>query len=291
MTEEKITCPLCGGAENVYKRTLSYGPRLLICSKCDLHFVFPYPTLGQEFYDQNYYHSWGMTNNVLPEHVKLLKEKNMQKHVSYLSQFVAKGNVLEVGCAMGSFLKVAYEEGFSVTGIDLSAQACDIAKKDVPGAKILQGTLETVKFKPGTFDIIFMSDLVEHVPDPSPFWKETTKILKNNGIICIITPDPRHWSCALGGNSWVHFKEEHLVFFSKITMDWVSRQFGLKLIKYNHIAKYTNFSYIAAQTRRFGPKPLEYGFSILSSILPKKYGEYLFPIPLGETRYLLRKSF
>ena len=148
MTEKKIICPLCGGVKNFCKRTLSYGPRLFACSQCDLHFVSPYPPLDQEFYDQNYYRSWGMTNNVLPEHVKFLKEKNMQKHVKYISKFIAKGNVLEVGCAMGSFLKVAHEEGFNVTGVDLSLQACEIAKKDVPGAKVLQGTLKTVKFKP-----------------------------------------------------------------------------------------------------------------------------------------------
>ena len=74
MTKKKFICPLCGGVENVCKRTLSYGPRLFTCSQCDLHFVSPFPPLDQEFYDQNYYRSWGMTNNVLPEHVKFLKE-------------------------------------------------------------------------------------------------------------------------------------------------------------------------------------------------------------------------
>ena len=286
---DKKSCPLCNGTETSFWRTLTYGSKLLICSLCDLHFVSPYPSLDQEFYDQNYYRSWGMINNVLPEHVKILKEKNMRKHVKHVAKFISKGDVLEVGCAMGSFLKVALEEGFNVTGIGLSLQACEIAKKENPDARVVQGTLGTVRFEPESFDVIFMSDLIEHIPDPSLFWEEICKLLKNNGIICMVTPDPRHWSCMLMGNSWLHFKEEHLVFFPKYTVNWVCQKFGLNFIEFSHIVKYTDLAYFSAQTKQFGPESLALGISMLSRILPQKMEEILFPMPLGEARYILRK--
>ena len=289
MNDKNIACPLCGATVNLYKRTLNYGLRLLICPQCDLHFISPFPPIAQEFYDQNYYRSWGMINDVLPEHVKLLKEKNMRKHVKHIAKFISKGDVLEVGCALGSFLKVAHEEGFDVTGVDLSVQACEIAKKENPAAKVFQGTLETVRFEPESFDVIFMSDLIEHIPEPFLFWEEICKLLKNNGIICMITPDPGHWSCMLMGSSWVHVKEEHLVFFPKNTVNWVCQNFGLNFIEFSHVVKYTDIAYFSAQTKQFGPKSLAFGLSMLSRILPQKMEEFLFPLPLGEARYILRK--
>jgi 2-polyprenyl-3-methyl-5-hydroxy-6-metoxy-1,4-benzoquinol methylase len=289
MKEKHNTCPLCGEAEVFHKRTLDYGSRLLVCGQCDLHFVSPFPSLGQKFYDQDYYRSWGMTNNELPEHVKHLKETNMRKHIQHILRFFTKGNVLEVGCAMGSFLKVAHEEGFNVTGIDLSLQACEIAQKEVPEAKVFHGALETVSFGSDRFDVVFMSDLVEHIPDPLPFWGKIHKLLKNNGIIYVVTPDPMHWSCAIAGSSWVHFKEEHLIFFTKNTMSWLGHKFDLNFIESKHIFKYTNFNYLFTQVRQFGPKPLASGISLVSRFLPEKIKGYLFPLPIGEGRYILQR--
>jgi 2-polyprenyl-3-methyl-5-hydroxy-6-metoxy-1,4-benzoquinol methylase len=290
MEEKNNTCPLCRGVSNTFRQTLNYGSRLLACSQCDLHFVSPFPFLDQKFYDQNYFSSWGMTDNIFPEHVQHLKETNMQKHVKNIGKFVPRGNVLEVGCAMGSFLKVADEEGYSVTGIDLSLQACESAQKKVPNAVVCHGTIEGAGFDPESFDVIFMSDLVEHVPDPFRFWEEIYKLLKNNGIVYVITPDPRHWSCVLMGNSWLHFKEEHLVFFPKNTVNWICQEFGFKFIEFSHVVKYTNVAYFSAQTEKFGPKYLAFGISMLSRILPQKLEECLFPIPLGEAQYILHKS-
>jgi 2-polyprenyl-3-methyl-5-hydroxy-6-metoxy-1,4-benzoquinol methylase len=291
MNEKYIICPLCEETVSFCKRILNYGSRLLVCPQCDLHFVSPFPFIELEFYDQNYYRSWGVVDNIFPEHVKILKEKNMRKHVERISKYVSEGNVLEVGCAMGSFLKVALEYGFNVTGVDLSLQACEIAKSEASEAKVLQGTIETVNLKPDSYDVIFMSDLVEHVPKPACFWGAIYNLLKNNGIVYILTPDPMHWSCALMGNSWVHFKQEHLVFFTKLTVDWICRNLGLNLIESSHTVKYTNIAYFSAQTRKFGPKSLAFGVSLMSHILPRKLEEFLFPIPLGEGRYVLSKSF
>ena len=80
-----------------------------------------------------------------------------------------------------------------------------------------------------------------------------------------------------------------MVFFPKKTMGWVCRTLGLKLVDFSHTAKYTNLAYLSAQTKQFGPKPLALGVSMLSRILPQKCEEYLFPLPLGEARYILRK--
>ena len=176
-----------------------------------------------------------MTEKGLQDHVKAIKEKNIRKNIEHIANFVGKGSVLEVGSAIGSFLKVAVDEGFDATGVDLSQEACELARKEVPDAKIYQGTLESIGIEPESFDLIFMSDLVEHIPNPALFWEEIFRLLKFNGMISIITPDPRHWSCKMTGSSWVHFKDEHLVFYPKNTVKWVCRKFGLHFIESSYI--------------------------------------------------------
>ena len=155
---------------------------------------------------------------------------------------------------------------------------------------MLQGTLETVDIEAESFDVIFLSDLVQHIIRPAHFWKELTKLLKNKGIFYITTPDPEHWSCYMAGNSWIHFKEEHLIFYPQNAIKWVCTRYGLTLVDFSHIKKYTNLCYIAAQAKQFGPKSLDKGFSSLNNLLYKKWTECLFPLPLGEARFVLLKA-
>ena len=146
-----------------------------------------------------------------------------------------------------------------------------------------------VTFEPESFDVIFLSDLIEHIPRPANFWEMAIKLLKNNGFFYIITPDPEHWSCLLARDFWVHFKEEHLIFFSHKTFEWICAKYDLRFVAYTHTYKYTNLSYFSAQINQFGPKYLGWGVSLLNRVLPSKLTEYLFPLPLGEASLILRK--
>ena len=72
-----------------------------------------------------------MRNGTLPDHVFRLKEETMRWHLNQIRRFFDKGKILEVGSAMGSFLKIAQEQGFDVRGIEVSEKACEIARSKV----------------------------------------------------------------------------------------------------------------------------------------------------------------
>ena len=135
-----------------------------------------------------------MENGVLPDHVFRLKEETMRWHLGQIKRFFWKGRVLEVGSAMGSFLKVAQEEGFDVTGVELSEKACEIARSKVGEENVFNGTLENADIEPGSIDVLFMSDVIEHIPQPVPFLEKAVRSIKRGGIIYLTTPDP----CKIG---------------------------------------------------------------------------------------------
>jgi SAM-dependent methyltransferase len=43
----------------------------------------------------------------------------------------------------------------------------------------------------GTFDAIVISHVIEHFPDPIGFYQSAAKLLKDNGLICLVVPDKR----------------------------------------------------------------------------------------------------
>lgn len=282
-------CPLCGASENQLKASLKEEQQLRVCLVCDLHFVHPFKVPEGNFYDQDYYRSWGMRGNELPEHVFRLKEVNMRRHLDEIKKFARGGKILEVGSAMGSFLKVAQADGFDVIGVELSSQACEVARSHVGRGNVLNDTLENVDLKPESMDVIFMSDLIEHIPEPLPFLEKAVSLLKTGGLLYFITPDPQHWSRFVFGKRWVHYKDEHLMFFSRRTFSWLAAHFDCEFIDFTPTMKYTDVSYLLTQLKHFRYDLLSGFISVFEMVLPIKMTEWLFPVSLGESRCILRK--
>jgi len=287
--KEAPLCPLCGKQEN--RIDISFERNCLRhCMFCDLFFTYPMPPIDSEFYNQDYYKSWGVAENSIPKHVLYLKERNMQKHLDRIKEFVSSGMILEIGSAWGAFLKVAEEAGYDILGLELSKQACRFARTIVKEDAVLNQSLEETNLSPESVDVIFMSDLLEHIPNPFPFIEKSVSLLKKGGIIYLITPNPSHWSRGVFGKSWVHYKDEHLMFFTGQTFSWISERLNLKIVEQSNHYKFINFKYLDAQLNNFGYNYFGFLLSSLNSLLPDKLKEFLFPIPIGESIVIVQKN-
>jgi SAM-dependent methyltransferase len=93
-------------------------------------------------------------------------------------------NILEVGCAMGILLNNIADR-LSInrrTGIDISNENINLAKNLYPGCNFISGTLEDyLKIVPAEvetsrFDLVILSDIIEHLPDDLTFMKSVSEI-------------------------------------------------------------------------------------------------------------------
>ena len=73
--------------------------------------------------------------------------------------------LLEIGCGAGFFLKSAERRGWSVTGIELSAEASQFAR-DRLGLDIRREPAEALNVAAARFDAAVMFDTIEHLLDP-----------------------------------------------------------------------------------------------------------------------------
>jgi len=97
------------------------------------------------------------------------------------------GTCLEVGCGNGSFLAelARVRDDVELVGVDIAS--VEIA--DLPRFTFYRGQLEEVDFGGRQVDVIYCSNLIEHVPDPFRFLHKCAAILRPGGIIYGITPD------------------------------------------------------------------------------------------------------
>lgn len=107
-----------------------------------------------------------------------------------LESLRGEGRLLEVGCASGLLLKRARERGWSVTGVELSPEA--VAQARARGLTVHQGTLHDAAFAHASFDLVFLGDVLEHVPDCRETLREVERVLVPGGHVMVRGPITTH---------------------------------------------------------------------------------------------------
>ena len=156
--------------------------------------------------------------------------------------------MLDVGFGMPYNLMFFEERGWLVWGIEVNDAIS-------PGKNIYKGDFLTYDFSPHinkerlksivgekavikrTFDLIWMSHVLEHFNDPMAVLKKAYDLLSPTGVLYISTPDIDFIN-KTGVTGWLHFKkQEHYTL-------WTERALvrELKRIGFNIILKKRNFS-------------------------------------------------
>lgn len=136
---------------------------------------------------------------------------NTKKHIL---PFIAKQlpnlsnlNVLEIGCGEGGVLKVFYENGCNITGVDLATNKIENAIKyyaDLPSTGSYSFLAENIynidleRFP--SFDLIILKDTIEHIYDQAKLIGFLKLILNQNGIIFFAFPP---WQMPWGGHQQI----------------------------------------------------------------------------------------
>lgn len=98
----------------------------------------------------------------------------------------SKGKLLDVGCALGLFLKYAEREGFDVYGVDISDYAIKYARRNVSKKCVRADVEKCIPFKT-SFNIVTAWDVIEHLKQPALFLKRVNRLLKKDGLFFIET--------------------------------------------------------------------------------------------------------
>jgi ubiquinone/menaquinone biosynthesis C-methylase UbiE len=96
--------------------------------------------------------------------------------------------LLDCGCAYGYGTKIFSTKSKETWGIDISVNSVNIAQNRYAQIKFLICESERTPFKDGYFDVIILSEIIEHTVNEVHTLNEIYRILKNNGSLILTTP-------------------------------------------------------------------------------------------------------
>jgi methionine biosynthesis protein MetW len=122
-----------------------------------------------------------------------------------LDMIPAQSHVLEIGCATGYMTEyLAKEKGCEVFGVESVQGQAEAARKR--GLEVITGIIDAPDSQDmitrhtkehGLFQVIFMSQVIEHIADPAATLHTLKKWLDPGGCLVISTCNIVHWKCRL----------------------------------------------------------------------------------------------
>ncbi|MBS3109544.1 class I SAM-dependent methyltransferase [Candidatus Woesearchaeota archaeon] len=122
---------------------------------------------------------------VSEKHYIRFQEFQAERVVRGIAETVGlKGKLmLDLGCGRGGYTKIFQKQGGIVVSLDM---------EHPPVPKLfrafVQGDATQLPFKDNTFDFVYSSSLIEHLPVPSKFLKEVCRVIKKGAVFYLSFP-------------------------------------------------------------------------------------------------------
>lgn len=136
--------------------------------------------------------------------------------------------LLDVGAASGIFLNLAQQDGYETEGIEPSDFLVKEAKNRY-GLELFKGTVEEFETE-NKYAVITLLDIIEHLVNPDAFMSHVDRLIADNGILVLVTPDVNSLTARLMGKRWWHYRIAHINFFNLPSIRFLLEKHGYEIV-------------------------------------------------------------
>jgi len=258
------------------------------CRACNLVYQNPRIDIDQikSFYDGEYIShrkkkDWGILTP-LYERAMTKHDRDKDKIVAKYVDLNASTEVLDVGCAVGTFLlHLQKKYKCKISGVDFKE---GLNYPDFDKIEFYEGLFYEQDLQAKRYDLVSMWHFLEHCYDPNQSLQMAHKVLKKKGKLIIEVPRLDSLTFKIFGRKWPGVQApQHTVLYDKEKFISMMKKNGFKVIQYMPYGAFPPYFYIFAGTyfRLIGKK-----LNLNRIIFPYFLGQFLLTPILLFQKYL-----
>lgn len=225
--ERYVPCPLCGESKyrKIYKERGTLG--IVKCLGCGLVQLDNISAM----FDVKNYEYYKNRINMKPQ--ELYNPLTTKRYIDLLRKFECyreNNALLDIGCGQGQFLSVAKSMHWQIEGIEIAPYAVEICNKFKLNA--ICGDFLELDLKNNYYDIITMSEVLEHITQPKKYLLKINHVLRRGGVFFFTTPNFNSLTRILLQNKWRLIHKEHLFYFTPVSIKKLLDQVNFKIIEF-----------------------------------------------------------
>lgn len=233
----EVVCAICGSTERrvIHDRGRNNEQVTnVICQKCGFVYINPRPETPDihDVYTKGVFTINARGSNI-PSRSKVIdSEKRALRRFRLMSDLlklesVSAGKMLEIGCGLGSFLRLGKGLGWDVIGLEPDPTYAEFAQHRYQ-LDVQPDIYETVDFPAESFDVVAFFHVLEHVESPRQFLGRVRSHLKPGGHVFVEVPTIEY---PLEGDLDRFFWSVHLSTFSTNTLTGLLQDLGFRIIE------------------------------------------------------------
>jgi SAM-dependent methyltransferase len=195
--------------------------------------------LGKELhgYHRYYFYKEAVKKKKHPLQFLVQQEETYWGAITALQELTFKKNdakILEVGCGMGFLSYALIREGYDATGLDISQNAVNQAISTY-GNHYVCADLKDFSKTQKDFDVIILTEVIEHIKNPVDFLQTALGMLKPEGALIVTTPNKSIYS-----DKVVWFTDlppVHCWWFSEKSLEYIANRIDANI----HFIDFTDF--------------------------------------------------
>ena len=214
-------------------------------------------------------------------------QRNFARRLRALERLVTPGALLDVGCALGFFVRVARQRGWDACGVDRSAYAAGQAA--ARGVPVVHGDFLTAPFAPAGLAAVTMLDVLEHVADPRAYVRRARGLLRPGGVLLVETGDVGSLFARLSGRHYHFFSPpNHLTFFTRATLGRLLREEGFTRVAFFRVGKWVRVRQILYHLHGRARRPAVK--RALRAAVTSRLARAVIPLNLGDDLLALARA-
>jgi len=163
-----------------------------------------------------------------------LTPPDLQLRRAFLRSGVRRGDrALDLGCGDGTFTALLREAGAEPIGVEVAEAALCRARSEHPALEFRLAAIDgPLPVEDGAFDLVWASEVIEHVGDTAGWLSEVRRVLAPSGRLLLTTPSHGRLRIAMGGIE--RFSEplgDHLHLYSRRSLTELLVEFGFGAVE------------------------------------------------------------
>lgn len=114
--------------------------------------------------------------------------------------------LLEIGSGLGHLVG-QMEERFVTAAVDVNHWALTQSKPIAPRTLLHVASAEDLPFEDGTFGVIIIKHVVEHLSHPGKAITEVGRVMAHDGVLILATPNLDSFSRSWKGAQWIGYQD------------------------------------------------------------------------------------
>ena len=231
---EYVNCAICGKDDTEVFMRGTGADQIVRCRNDGL--LYRNPRIRSTRVRQFFHADYVRDDNL--DMFTLFRREALRREAHTIKSIKAGGNLLDIGCATGTFFENFIGPTWHLYGVETSPLGVELAGSRY-GAEVFCGTLQEAGYPSAFFDVVTVLDTLFYIPDPRSELMEIRRVLKDDGLLAIEIPSLAYQLlrekgplCWLLDRKWVRgfAYPWNLYFFSQDTLRLLLKTVGFEVV-------------------------------------------------------------